>query len=192
MKLAEEYRAVGEILVKFWRAYGGFSVFIRSPYLHLAIVFALMSYAQWDREWWELVISILPGLIGFTLGGYAILIAFGDEQFRALLTGASKAGRTSPFVTISATFTHFILTQVTSLLFAIITREICAPDSANSRSHPNGECAVQFVGDEYLSRLVAFVGLAPFFYSLALAISATFAIFQISFWYDMSKGDDTS
>jgi hypothetical protein len=97
------------MVVVAWRLEGS----VCSPYTRLAaILLVLTSHFWWTQDWWELPISILPNLIGFSLGGYAILLAFGDEKFRKLLVPERKAtpspGAPTLYMTVSAIFLHFI------------------------------------------------------------------------------------
>jgi hypothetical protein len=73
--------------------------------------------------WWETVIAVLPNLLGFTLGGFAIFVGFGDERFKASLA-APESDPEIPTVyrELCATFVHFIFVQVTALLVAIVTK----------------------------------------------------------------------
>src|SRR5947207_15899152 len=58
----------------------------------------------------------------FTLAGYAMLIAFGDERFKALLTAPSAEHPASAFMAINATFMHFLVVQIVALLVAIVAK----------------------------------------------------------------------
>jgi hypothetical protein len=136
--------------------------------------------------WWEGSVSVLASLIGLTLGGYAILIAFGDEEFKSLLTGASDESRHSPFVVISATFVHFILVQIIAILAALIASS--RPIAPIASFVNLGPC-MGWVA--YLGRAVKyggwFIGHGLFVYAIFLAISATLGIFRVSTWYDRVK-----
>lgn len=80
------YKGVLNIFGTYWRAYGGWIALLKSPYFHAALVLLALTFHTWTAEdWWEDVTSVLPNLLGFTLGGFAIFIGFGDERFRALL-----------------------------------------------------------------------------------------------------------
>lgn len=120
MPLRHQYKSVGRLFARYWSSYGGLADLISSPYLHTAMVLNILMYDVWlSPGWWNLPITVLPNLVGFTLGGYAILVAFGDDKFRALLASKEHNQNNSPFVVMSATFMHFILTQVLSLVTAI-------------------------------------------------------------------------
>jgi hypothetical protein len=69
------------------------------------------------------VISVLPNLLGFTLGGFAIFVSFGDARFIASLAAeADDTAQPSVYREFCATFVHFILVQVVALILAIVTK----------------------------------------------------------------------
>lgn len=123
------YSGALNIFRTYWHAYGGCGALIRSPYLHVAIVLLLLAFNTWmNAEWWDDVISVLPNLLGFTLGGFAIFIGFGDEKFRELLADpdTDKEGQYQPtiYVSLCATFVHFILIQFIALIYAILAKSM--------------------------------------------------------------------
>lgn len=70
-----------------------------------------------DRTWPQVTFDIVPGLLGFSLGAMAIVLAFPS---RTILKLISEGGRPdSYYMELSAKFLHFIFAQVASLLFAI-------------------------------------------------------------------------
>jgi hypothetical protein len=84
----------------------------------------LIMFENWFGRWWDTPVAVLPSLIGFTLGGYAILLAFGDEEFKSVFAGATTKNKDSPYVIVSATFMHFIVVQVIALLIALAAEPI--------------------------------------------------------------------
>jgi len=112
------------IFERYWQAYGGWGAVLRSRYLHAALVLTPFCWGTWGSAgWWDTVISVLPNLLGFTLGGFAIFVGFGDDRFKASLA-APEADPNSPtvFREFCATFVHFILVQLVALLCAIIAK----------------------------------------------------------------------
>lgn len=106
---------------RYWMLYGLFRAIIRSSYFWMALFINIIMYPSWIKlEWWEMPRTILPSMLGFTLGGYAILLAFGDERFRSILTGSQGDGKPSPFLIVNATFVHFIFVQIVAIIFSII------------------------------------------------------------------------
>jgi hypothetical protein len=69
-------------------------------------------------DWGSKTLSVVPNLLGFSLSGFAILLAIGSEKFQRVLARAGGAER-PVLVNISTSFVHFILVQAAALLFAI-------------------------------------------------------------------------
>jgi hypothetical protein len=112
------------IFSRFWRAYGGTRAVLKSRYLHSAILLTPFCWGSWTTpSWWDTVIGVLPNLLGFTLGGFAIFVGFGDERFKASLA-APESDPEAPTVyrELCATFVHFIFVQVIALILAIVTK----------------------------------------------------------------------
>lgn len=117
------YNGVRKIFRAYWTAYGGTTALIRSPYLHSAGFLLLLCFPIWSAPgWWAQVTDILPSLLGFTLGGFAMFLGFGSEKFLNTLTSAetSSAQGASAFVSLCATFVHFIVVQVVALIYALL------------------------------------------------------------------------
>jgi hypothetical protein len=152
----------------YFKIYGGSKALIRSPYLALAVVISAICHPVWSQpkftpEWHSLPLEIIPNMLGFTLGGYAILLAFGDKEFLKLISGTREGDeKPSPFMVINGAFVHFIVLQVLSLLFALI---------ALSRGINTG--------------FFAAVGFTVFVYAILTAIAATFAIMNVSNSFDI-------
>lgn len=109
---------------RYWSAYGGWRAVRRSRYLHAALAITPFCWGSWSEPlWWDTVISVLPNLLGFTLGGFAIFVGFGDERFKASLA-APEDDPKQPTVyrELCATFVHFIFVQVIALLLALISK----------------------------------------------------------------------
>lgn len=181
------YKDVAEIYLRYWRAYGGMRALITSPYFHLSVVLIALTFGTWSQpQWWEQVISVLPNVLGFTLGGFAIFLGFGDEKFRAIL--AEKDPEDGPdepslYVALCATFLHFIVLQVIALLYAIVAKGLWFvvpwPEPVRAMLP-----IANMVGGA--------VGYFLFIYALTSALAAAVYIFRVSTWFEThsnSKGD---
>lgn len=126
MKAPLEYEGIAEIFGTYWRAYGGARALIRSPYLHASLVLLAITCHTWvSRGWWDGVINVMPNVLGFTLGGFAIFIGFGDENFRRLVATLSKDdGAPSAYVELCSTFVHFVVLQALAILFAVVAKSL--------------------------------------------------------------------
>jgi hypothetical protein len=174
-------------------AYGGWRAVLLSPYLRVALALAILTTGTWtEPNWWDTPLSVLPNLVGFTLGGYAILIAFGDERFKVLLTRPVPEKPASTFMAINATFVHFLVVQVTALLLAIF-----------AKSRPLSFVLSLMPGDPYAALVQTwpavtfarrcmvtgawFVGYVMFLYAIVSALAATAAIFWVGGWFEKAK-----
>lgn len=72
----------------------------------------------------NLGIDILPNLLGFLLGGYAILISFGSVRFLKMVTKVVEGQKTSLFQKTSLNFTLSIFVNCVALLFVFFTKII--------------------------------------------------------------------
>ena len=79
-QIRELYGGVGDLIQRYWKAYGGFKALLLSPYLHVSFAIALILFPLWTgNPWWDFPLAILPNILGFTLAGFTILgcIRFG-------------------------------------------------------------------------------------------------------------------
>ncbi|MDQ2107633.1 hypothetical protein FKN90_04290 [Vibrio sp. 2017_1457_15] len=113
----------------------------------------------------------MPSVLGFTLGGFAMWVAIGDERFKSLIAGTDEDDEISPYMEVNATFTHFVLLQLLSLLLAIL---------ASSYSDVVITNLYMVIG----ARFYAFFAYFLFIYALLTAIAAVFAILKVAKWYD--------
>ncbi len=170
------------IISRYWSAYGGFSALFSSAYFYLAIALSAFMFPAWlNNPWHELVLSVIPNILGFSLGGYALLVAIGDESFRALISGEVD-GETSPYMEINASFVHFILMQFFSLMCALIS-------SAYYFELNRSSFVYKFIQESELSlntivNTLNYFGYTIFIYALLTAVAATLSILRVSSWYD--------
>ena len=107
--------------LKYWNYFGGGRALLGSIYLWVAIGISLfLNYYAKDLLWVKPTLAILPNLLGFTVAAYAILVAFGDEEFKKIIVTYPKRTQHSFFMTVNGTFCHFIITQSTTLVYAVV------------------------------------------------------------------------
>jgi hypothetical protein len=166
------------ILAKYWKAYGGYKALIISPYLRCAFVLTLLLFPLWTKpDWWNDVLSIIPSLLGFSLGGYAMWMAIGDDNFRKLISGEDEEGETSPYMEVNAAFVHFILLQMLSIILALFAKAYYFHIPLNH----------WFANYIWLGLIYNFFAYLVFVYALLSAIAATLALLNVSSWYDMQQ-----
>ena len=110
---------VGEIR-RYWALYGGWRGFLSSPPVHLSIVFGVVLFFRASKKFdiSSAAISIVPSLVGFTVGAFAIILAFSSSKLFVTLT--EEGSETSLFMKTVANFVHFIVVQVAALLMSVI------------------------------------------------------------------------
>ena len=168
-------------LARYWNAYGGFTALVKSPYAWSAIALTALLYPAWSKPgWWVDVISITPNLLGFSLGGYALWLSIGDDNFKKAIIGSSKPGDTSPYMQVNATFAHFIILQLTALIIALVAKTFYFKLDTNNPLYP----ITQTDGFQVACIAGYAIGYFLFIYALFAALAATLALFRVSSWYD--------
>jgi hypothetical protein len=159
-KLVEQYQGLFDSIKLYWKAYGGFCSLITSPYLHISIIISVVAGPLWlctkDSTWYQISLSALPNLLGFTLGGYAILLAFGDDKFRENIS-VKESDETTLFMTVNGAFIHFIVVQTLAIIAAVI---------GSSWNFKNG--------------IFAWLGFTLFIYSILTAVAAAMAVLEMA------------
>lgn len=174
MSFREKIRVVKERLLKpltsfqlYWVAYGGWSALFCSLYLWLSIMFAIIAcYANYDVPkkwaWADAASSIVPSILGFSLGGYAMLVGFGDEKFLNALRCKDEDEKFSPYMKVNASFLHFIFIQFLCIIFSSIAKMLHLEDML----------------------FFYFIGTTIFFYALFTIISTSLSILNLADWFD--------
>jgi hypothetical protein len=184
--LVSSYGGALLIVRRYWRFYGGWKALFASPFFHIALILTLTLSHYWMHEaWWDVTISVLPNIIGFALGGYAIWLGFGDEKFRNLISEQDDPLEASPYLQVSATFAHFIVVQIVGLVVALIAK------ATNFDLCDDNWIGVILIGlglpidfFKHGAPLMYGLGFLLFAYALMTALAATFAIFRVAFWFD--------
>lgn len=176
------YVGVKSIFSRYWRSYGGFRAMVRSPYLHASLVLLAITGHFWLTEkWWEQPLSILPNLLGFSLGGLAMFLSFGDEKFRSILTENTEVEQPSPYMELCSTFVHFIVLQLGSLMFALVARSLDF-----TYEWPDAFQMTVVIVTKFFSCF----GYLIFLYSVCSMLAATMAVFRICSWYEMHQNSN--
>lgn len=156
-KLCEQYQGIYDDLLLYCHSYGGWTAFVTSPYLHISIVITVIACPTYvcpkEPFWYSLPLSVLPNLLGFTLGGYAILLAFGDDKFKSAIASKEPDGEPTYYMTMNGAFIHFILLQAITIIVAAL-----------------GSIWVIKTGP------LAWVGFCLFVYSVLSAVAAAMAV----------------
>lgn len=175
--MSNQWSGVKEIICRYWKNYGGFSALMKSPYFHLAITFTTLTTPFWlYQEWWNHSISIIPSILGFTLGGFAIFLGYGNDKFRSLIAVEDHEGK-SPYLDVVSSFLHFVIVQILALFLALIANVMGSISILNILQNDRSLC-VSFVWF-----IVGLIGYGTFSYSLFLAFAVSFALYRLASIY---------
>ncbi|GAA5784683.1 hypothetical protein [Chitiniphilus shinanonensis] len=170
---------LASILREYWICYGGLPALVKSPFLWLSIGLLILTCQFWTTEdWWDQVISIMPNILGFTLGGFAVFLGFGDEKFKAIISGKDpeEGDCPSPYMEVCSAFLHFVMVQVASILIAVVSKAL---------DFPTPELLKSLQPTLQIGRLLGgLFGYWLFLYGLCIALASAIAIFRVALWYD--------
>lgn len=179
------YRGTYKIVRRYWKEYGGWKAVLLSPYFHISAILTFLTSQYWlTQPWWEVSLSVLPNIIGFAVGGYAIWMGFGDENFRQRISQRSPLDGSSPYLTVSAAFAHFVVVQLLALLIALFAKASqCSMPLPHWISTMVASLGFSTRLEEVLRPLFYGIGFLMLCYALMTAFAATFAIFRVSDWF---------
>ncbi|KRW80858.1 hypothetical protein [Marinobacter sp. P4B1] len=164
----------------FWMAYGGYRALLTSPFFHFSLIFSLVFFFFGLREnWVGYAQDFFPDLLGFTLGGFAIFVSFGNEKFVSILTGSDDDGKPSPLLSISASFAYFIFCQIIALIYSMAF-EFLPNVFSSIPEFPKSKLFFY-----YVEIIFSFIGAFFTVYALSLAIAATHSIFRLVCLFDL-------
>lgn len=145
----------------YWKPYGGFLSIKESVYSKWALLITLLViiFGNTDK-WYEKTLNILPDLLGFSIGTFAILLALGDTFFWKCLIKESEEN-ISEYSVINSTFVHFIFIQILAVIYALF-------------------CEFLTINNLIMN----LIGIFLLVYAILLALAATFAILKVSKWYE--------
>lgn len=145
----------------YWSNYGGISEIIKSPYFKISIIISIILSIFGETEcWFDLPLNILPNILGFSIGAYAILLALGNSNFWKILSKKENNISKTPFMEINASFVHFIFIQILAILFALIAKLILLKNI-----------------------LFVIIGLFLMIYAILSALASTLVILKLAEWY---------
>lgn len=171
------YRTFARNLGRYLRDYGGWKGLTLSPFLHAGIVISALSYPIWmTSKWADSVTGIIPNLLGFSLGTYALLFSLMSTRMKQALKHLRNKAGTPYLDEINATFFHFILVQTICLSWALVMKSSAIYDLAVTCGAPTQTMQYIAFGDD----LAGFLGYTLLAYSLFLVIASSLAVYRLA------------
>lgn len=178
MSTTKQYTGLYAAFKKYWSVYGKWRALLCSPFLHASAVLTLVCMPMWwDTNWWERNLSIVPSILGFSIAGFALLMGVGTDKFKLLIATRDAKKAHSTLTTTSASFFHFILLQVASIVIALIAsgRPILWMDDL----FPSLDLRSSFLL-LLASKTFRFMGFFLLSYALLASVAASLSIFRLS------------
>lgn len=146
-------------ILSYSRIFGGLYGLVSSPFLHCAIVLGVLCkvIGAPDPGFGQVGIAILPNLLGFTIGGMAIVLSVAGHKI--FISLAEEGDPRSFFIKLIVAVLHYIIVQVSTLIFCVV-----------DYNKPNG----------VVDLLVAIM----LMYCLCLAVSIGIQLFQMARIYN--------
>lgn len=159
-------------------AYGGARAIFKSCYFWTSAALMAPTFPLWSKaDWWDTVLSIIPNLLGFSLGGFALVTALGDQRFKELVIKAKSESGVSVHHSMAGTFLFFIAIQTIALLSALACKGLWAgsiPDSLH--------CLAPFL--EKLGWVVWPLSYLTFLYAITMIYAASKWIYMLLVAYE--------
>lgn len=160
------------------RDYGGWAAILGSPFLWLSLLFSTMSYQAWiSGSWAASTLSIIPNLLGFSLGTYAMLFSLMSNRLKLTLR-AIRNKRGIPYLNeINSTFLYFIFVQIVVLVWAFLYQQTVWFDLLNI-------FGLHHIANEplfYIPAMVGgYLGTVALIYSFLLVVASSLSIYRLA------------
>jgi protein-S-isoprenylcysteine O-methyltransferase Ste14 len=112
----------------------------------------------------DTALSVLPNLLGFSVGAVAIVLAFPSSKLLDVVSNGGSGN--SYYMDTASRFVHFVIVQVVAVIIALF-----------AKSYPNS--------------YINFIACLLFIYALLTAVAAGLSLFGIAKIYNAS-GTDTA
>ncbi|TIM22161.1 MAG: hypothetical protein E5Y74_11050 [Mesorhizobium sp.] len=181
-----QWSAFGKRLRSYFSAYGGVPAVIGSPIFGIAVVITALNYSEWmTPNWVSKTEALIPSLLGFSLGTYAILFSLISNRLKGALQKVLVREGVSYLHAINATFFHFIIVQVVALAWAFLFEGTWFRDVMNLAA-PRFPFAQEIFWWGW--KIGSFMGYLLLIYSFLLMIAAALAVYRLALIKDPSDG----
>lgn len=113
----------------YFAIYGGWRAVIYSVYTQIALLLGLLCSMGVGIRFGEIGTSVLPNLLGFTIGAMAIVLSLSTSEFFTFL--AEKGSSNSYFLKLVSNFLHYIIAQALTIIVCVIEKSLCANSPLN-------------------------------------------------------------
>lgn len=176
--MLKQVRTFGRFLRRYFKAYGGWSAVLGSPLFLLAVIITGLNYSEWlSDRWVALAQSMIPSLLGFSLGTYAILFSIISNRLKGALREVKTSDGSRYLDSINATFFHFIFVQVVALVWSFLNTGTGVYNLAYAAAKL---VPLHIGGFRFLSWAASAMGYLLLVYSALLVVSASLVIYRLA------------
>jgi hypothetical protein len=181
--MASQLKPFASRIRRYFLAYGGWAAILRSPLFLIAVAVTALGYGNWaaSDRWAATSQSLIPNLLGFSLGTYAILFSLMTGRLKRALKAVKNEEGITFLDEINATFFHFIIVQVSALIWAFLYQGTGLYDLAQWLE-PHWPCAGTVFSA--LKGIGGFVGFVLLIYSITLIAGAALAVYRLALIVD--------
>ncbi|WP_158660200.1 hypothetical protein [Niveispirillum cyanobacteriorum] len=130
-----------------------------------------------DQKWVDIPLSLLPNLLGFSLGAYALIFSLTNERLLAALHTPTSDGSPTHLGAINATFFHFILMQTIAIIYALANKSTLIIDAVILLPF---SCEFKKTTTNVLSSAAGLFGYFLTVYAIVLLIGAAIAVYRMT------------
>lgn len=178
MSVTKQYIGLHKVFKKYWSVYGKWRALLCSPFLHASTFLTILCAPMWwNANWWERSLGIVPSILGFSIAGFALLLGVGTDRFKLLIATRDPKKAYSTLTTTSASFFHFILLQVASVVIALIASGRPIAWLADLFPYLNLRSSLILL---IASKTFRFMGFFLLSYALLTSVAASLSIFRLS------------
>lgn len=180
MKFAQ-IKAFRKSIGRYFHNYGGWRAVLNSPLFLAALLITSLSYSDWiEPKWVERSVSIVPSLLGFSLGTYAILFSLMSGRIKNALKYLKNERGISYLMEINSTFFHFIFVQILSILWSFLFSTSFVHDFFYAVTNIYNYSDYLLIIYRYAKLVGSFIGHLLLIYSLMLILGATLAVYRLA------------
>ena len=175
-------------LARYFRAYGGICGVVASPFFGVSVMVAALSYSSWQGpDWPGKVEALIPSLLGFSLGTYAILFSIVSSRLKGALRQTFARPGVNNLEALNAAFFHFIFVQVVTLIWATLYQATWLVDLINCFKVNRPWLSTAHV---WAGQVGAFVGFLLLIYSISLMVAAAIAVYRLAMIKDEEEEEE--
>jgi len=176
--MSNQFTSLAESLNSYFRAYGGWKAVRTSPMTWLSVIITALNYHRWiSSEWIDLTYSLVPSLLGFSLGTYSILFSIVTARMRRTMSELKGDTGDSYLAIVNSTFFHFIFVQILAMMWAMVFDSHLGSDLQKIIQYESDLFSLFSSGARYLASYIGFFLLT---YSFLLTLSAALAVYGLA------------